>query len=200
MFKRHDTNNKGKGDKTMNLLSLLLGSMMTQSSVHSLEQKTDVSSALIRKLLPLAIPLLIKALTQNASSQSGALSLLGALTQHKSTKPMDNQIQNADSKDGEKILGHIFGNEYSGVVGQLAGQTGMSNDQVASVLSNIAPALLSGVSAANTQAAKPAQSSGLDLGDLLSLFGGKAVEDDNAAGSSDLNGASLLSLLSALNK
>ena len=184
----------------MNLLSLLLGSMMTQSSVHSLEQKTDVSSALIRKLLPLAIPLLIKALTQNASSQSGALSLLGALTQHKSTKPMDNQIQNADSKDGEKILGHIFGNEYSGVVGQLAGQTGMSNDQVASVLSNIAPALLSGVSAANTQAAKPAQSSGLDLGDLLSMFGGKAVEDDNAAGSSDLNGASLLSLLSALNK
>ena len=83
----------------MNLLSLLLGSMLTQSSVNSLEQKTDVSGALIRKLLPLAIPLLIKAMTQNASSQSGALSLLGALTQHKSTKPMDNQIQNADAQD-----------------------------------------------------------------------------------------------------
>ena len=186
----------------MNLLSLLLGSMLTQSSVNSLEQKTDVSGALIRKLLPLAIPLLIKAMTQNASSQSGALSLLGALTQHKSTKPMDSQIQHADAKDGEKILGHIFGSDYSGVVGQLAGQTGMNNDQVASVLSNIAPALLSGVSAANTQAAQPAQTSGLDLGSLLGMFGGVAPQQAQTQESSakDMNGMALLSLLSALSK
>lgn len=185
----------------MNLLSLLLGSMTTQSSVHSLEQKTDVSGALIRKLLPLAIPILIKALTQNASSQGGALSLLGALSQHKSTQTMDNQIKEADTQDGEKILGHILGSNYSNVVGQLAGQTGMSNDQVSSVLNNIAPALMSGVSAANTsQAAKPAQSSGLDLGDLLGMFGGAPVQQEQDDNSNDLTGTALLGLLSALAK
>ncbi|MDO4805215.1 MAG: DUF937 domain-containing protein [Lachnospiraceae bacterium] len=184
----------------MNLLSLLLGSMTTQSSVQSLEQKTDVSSALIRKLLPLAIPILIKALTQNASSQTGAMSLLGALTQHKSTKPMENQIAAADSKDGEKILGHILGSDYSGVIGNLAGQTGMTNDQVSSVLANIAPALLSGVSAANTtQAAKPA-ASGLDLGSLMGMFGGVSAQPVQEASSNEFNGASLLGLLSALSK
>ena len=146
-----------KGDNTMNLLSLLLTSMLAPSSVNSLEQKTNVSSALIRKLLPLAIPLLIKAMTTNASNQSGALSLLGALSQHKSTNTMDDQIKTADTQDGKKIVGHILGNDYDNAIGQLSRQTGMETGQVASVLAALAPALLSGVSAANTQAAKPAQ-------------------------------------------
>lgn len=184
----------------MNLLSLLLGSMTTQSSVQSLEQKTSVSSAMIKKLLPLAIPLLIKSMTKNASDQSGAASLLGALAQHKSTKPMDNQIASADAQDGEKIIGHILGSNYSGAIGQLAQQTGMSNDQVSSVLANIAPALLSGVSAANTQAAKPAQPAGLDLGSLMGMFGGAAAKPEQTSSQGELNGASLLSLLSALGK
>ncbi len=185
----------------MNLLSLLLGSMLTQSSVNTLEQKTDVSSALIRKLLPLAIPILIKAMTNNASNQSGALSLLGALSQHKSTNTMDNQIKTADADDGNKILGHILGSDYSNVVGNLAGQTGMSDKEVSSVLSNIAPALLSGVSAANTtQASQQSQAGGLDFGGLMSMFGGAAAQQSQASSSNDLNGAALLSLLSALSK
>ena len=184
----------------MNLLSLLLSSMLTQNSVQSLEQKTDVSGSLIRKLLPLAIPLLIRAMTKNASNQAGALSLLGALSQHKSTSTMDNQIQSADAQDGGKILGHILGSDYSNVVSELAGETGMNDDQVSSVLANIAPALLSGVSAANAQAARPAQASGMDLGSLLSMFGGASAQPAQASSSNELNGASLLSLLSALNR
>ena len=191
-----------KGDKTMNLLSLLLTSMLAPSSVNSLEQKTNVSSALIRKLLPLAIPLLIKAMTTNASNQSGALSLLGALSQHKSTNTMDDQIKTADTQDGKKIVGHILGNDYDNAIGQLSRQTGMETSQVASVLAALAPALLSGVSAANTQAAKPAQTSGLDLGSLLGMCGGVAPQQAQTQESSakDMNGMALLSLLSALSK
>ena len=47
----------------MNLLSLLLGSMMTQSSVNNLSGKTGTSQSAIMRLLPLAIPILIKYLT-----------------------------------------------------------------------------------------------------------------------------------------
>ncbi len=66
----------------MNLLNVLLKALLTDSAVTALAKKTGIGSAALKKLLPLAIPLLLKALTNNASSQSGVQSLLGALTQH----------------------------------------------------------------------------------------------------------------------
>ena len=117
--------------------------MMTQSSVNNLSGKTGTSQSAIMRLLPLAIPILIKYLTKNAQSQQGALSLLGALTQHKNTNSMELQLADADADDGDKILNHILGGNYGNVMNQLAGQSGMSEDQVSSVLANIAPALLS---------------------------------------------------------
>ena len=185
-------------EENMNLLSLLLGSMMTQSSVNNLSGKTGTSQSAIMRLLPLAIPILIKYLTKNAQSQQGALSLLGALTQHKNTNSMELQLADADADDGNKILNHILGGNYGSVMNQLAGQSGMSEDQVSSVLSNIAPALLSGVSAANTQQ----QSAGAgSLGSLMSMFGGAAQPQQAApAQGIELDGSSLLSLLAALSK
>ena len=185
-------------EENMNLLSLLLGSMMTQSSVNNLSGKTGTSQSAIMRLLPLAIPILIKYLTKNAQSQQGALSLLGALTQHKNTNSMELQLADADADDGNKILNHILGGNYGSVMNQLAGQSGMSEDQVSSVLANIAPALLSGVSAANTQQ----QSAGAgSLGSLMSMFGGAAQPQQTApAQGMELDGSSLLSLLAALSK
>ena len=81
----------------MNLLSLLLGSMTQSSSVDSLSGKTGISSAAVKQLLMLALPILLKSLTQNASSKEGAQSLLGALAQHKNDMPMADQLSNADA-------------------------------------------------------------------------------------------------------
>ena len=134
----------------MNLLSVLLKSLMTDGAISALAKKTGVGSGALKKLLPLAIPLLLKALTNNASSQSGVQSLLGALTQHTSTKSMPEQIAEADQVDGSKILGHILGGNTASELSGLASQTGLSADQVSSVLSGIAPALMSGLSAATT--------------------------------------------------
>ena len=68
----------------MNLLSLLLGSMTQTSSVQSLSQKTGISDKLIKILIIAALPKIIKAMTQNASSGDGAASLLSALIDRKS--------------------------------------------------------------------------------------------------------------------
>ena len=181
----------------MNLLSLLLGSMMTQSSVDSLSDKTGASSSLIMKLLPLAIPILLKYLTSNASNQQGAQSLLGALGQHTNTNTIDLQIKNADSDDGSRILGHILGGSYGSVMGDLAKQTGLSESQVSAILANLAPALLSGVSAANTQQ-QTQQSAG--LGSLLGMFGGVAAQQPAQSAGKEVDGTALLGLLSALAK
>ena len=183
----------------MNLLTLLLGGMLMSSSVNTMSEKTGISGELIKKLLPLAIPLLLKYMTSNASSQGGAQSLLGALGQHKSTDSIDAQLSGADIEDGGKIVGHILGNDNRAVTSQLAGQSGLSEDQVSSLLSTIAPLLLSGLSAANSQSAAPAQSA--PASDPLSLMGfGAQNAAPVAADDAQMNGSALLSLLAALAK
>ena len=170
----------------MNLLSLLLKSMLTDSSVSALAKKTGLSTKVLKKLIPLAIPLLIKFMTNNASSQSGALSLLGALGQHTNKRTLAEQIDEADTEDGSKIIGHIFGNQSASAIGNLAHQTGLNTSDVSSALSAMAPALLSGLSGATASVASKPQvdlSDGLDLSDLMGMFGGmQAQSQPSSAG------------------
>lgn len=172
----------------MNLLNILLKSMMSDNSINTMSQKTGLGAKQLKKLLPLAIPLLLKFMTKNASSQAGASSLLSALTQHTNNKPVSQQIAEADTVDGGKILAHILGGESQSNLQDLANQTGMSQQEVMNALSSITPAMLSGLSAAtnassNTAAAPAAAaqtssaasqidlSDGLDMKELMSLLG-----------------------------
>ena len=164
----------------MDLLNLLLRTMTTDDSVDALTKKTGGSKSQISKLLILAIPLIIKALTKNASSSSGATSLLGALTQHNNTNTIANQISNANQQDGSAILGHIFGNNMSSVTSGLAQQTGLTSSQVNSGLSSLAPAVLSGLSAATNTAQN--SGSGIDLSSLLNTFAGQSVQPQQQSG------------------
>ena len=158
----------------MNLLDMLQGSLTTEDSVKALSEKAGTDSETTRGLIDAALPLLMGALTNNASSQEGAQSLLGALQQHTDTSNMATQLSNADANDGGLIINHILGNNTGNVVQQLAGQTGASDNQVTSLLSNMAPALMSGLSAATTTAQASNADDGFDFTDLLGAFGGSA--------------------------
>ena len=163
-------------ENTMNLLEMLFGSMTEESSVKALSEKSGLSGKQITMLLAVALPILIKYLTKNASSQQGAQSLAGALGQHKPQQQttMAQMLSTADQNDGNAILGHILGNNNQTVVQDLSQQTGIGADQVGQVLSSLAPALLSGLATATT-AAKPKPqvdlSDGLDLTDVMGLLG-----------------------------
>lgn len=194
----------------MDLLQLLLGTMTTQSSVGSVSGKTGLSEKQVKKLMALAIPLLIKYMTKNASSGSGAQSLLGALSQHTDKKEMAQQLVDADEKDGGKIISHIFGNSQGQVTQDLSAQTGLNASQISQVLSIMAPALMSGVSAAasSTEAAPAQATQGSPLSGLAgqgifgALFGRgkekeKEKETEPAADNNDaaINGTALLQAL-----
>lgn len=198
----------------MNLLGILLKAMLSEGALKALAKKTGLSSKQLKKILPLALPLLLKMLTKNASEKDGALSLLGALTQHTSKKTMAQQIEEADQDDGAKIIGHILGKDSQSSLLSLSSQSGLSQKEVSSVLSGIAPALLSGLSAATSSAGSSAGkvdlSDGLDLSDVVAMLGGakpepagllgglfgkkKPAKEEKDAG---LNGATLLQLLLA---
>ena len=201
----------------MNLLSVLFKALLSKEAIKALTKKTGLDGKSLKKLLPLAIPVLMKMLTKNASSEAGASSLLAALAQHTGKKPAVEQIAEADTDDGDKIIGHIFGNKKKEELQALSAQSGLSENQVSSVLSGIAPTLLTTLSAA-TQSAKPASagkvdlSDGLDLSDVMamlggarpsasdllgSLFGGKEAKEEK---DSAINGVSLLNSLLAMKK
>ena len=204
----------------MNLLSVILKALLADGALKVLAGKTGLNEKQLKKLLPLALPLLLKMLTRNASDKEGAVSLLGALTQHTSKKTMQQQIAEADTADGAKIIGHILGKEKDASLLTLSNQSGLSQQQVSSVLSGIAPALLSVLSAASGSAAgKVDLSDGLDLSDIVAMLGGakpgpvsakpqgggllgallgkKKKQEQKAEQDAALNGATLLSLLLA---
>lgn len=166
----------------MNLFQMLQGSMTTDSSVNTLTEKTGASNKQIMMLISIALPILIKMMTKNASSQSGAQSLANALTQHNSQKTMADQITDADETDGEKILGHILGGQSSDILSSLSSETGMSQSQVSTALNSMAPALLSGVSAAATHTSGVDLSDGLDLSDVMGMFGGSTGGSGGGSG------------------
>ena len=177
----------------MSLLSTLIGSMSSDDSVNAVSKKTGVSKLAIGGLIAIALPILIKKLTSNAQSQQGASSLLGALSQHTDTDSLANQISNADAEDGSAIIGHILGSDQADTISQLAAQSNLSEEQVNSVLDNIAPALMSSLSAANTenieqqaaQAAAEAEKPAGGLASILSLGGllGGSSSSSSAGGS-----------------
>ena len=135
----------------MNLLNLFMGTLGSDDSINSLAKKTGVNASLMTKLLPLAIPILLKALTKNAGKEGGAASLLTALGQHKSTRSIPQQIDEVDEEDGQKIVAHILGDDSDKVVSALAQETGMEGGQVSRSLGALAPALMSMLSnSANT--------------------------------------------------
>ena len=165
----------------MNLLNLLMGTLGSDDSINSLAKKTGVNASLMTKLLPLAVPILIKALTKNAGKEGGAASLLTALGQHKSTRSIPQQIDDVDEEDGQKIVAHILGDDSDKVVSALAQETGMEGAQVSRSLGALAPALMSMLSSsANTVHSSGVNlSDGFDLTDVLGLFGGAKPQQQN---------------------
>ena len=189
----------------MKLLDFFASSFESDSSVKALSKKAGTSSAQTSQLLKLALPLLLKYLTQNASSPAGAQSLSHALTQHTDTSSMTQQLTNANTADGNAIIQHILGSDTSQVVQSLGQQTQTNNDQVMSLLGNLAPALMSGLSAATSSAqqTQQAQPSALpDFSGLASLFGGSApqgslnlIPSSGSSINSSNDGTQLISLL-----
>ncbi|MBQ5950980.1 MAG: DUF937 domain-containing protein [Lachnospiraceae bacterium] len=170
----------------MDLLSMLSGAMTSPDALGALEKKTGASQEQVTSLVNTALPCLIASMTENASTEDGARSLLGALSQHTETGTMAQQIADVDEEDGGKILNHILGDNQRGLIQTLMGQTGMTQNQVSSGLGSMAPALLSGLSAATNTASQSAQADSFDLTDLFGMFGGASAAQQPVQQSSNL--------------
>ena len=192
----------------MSLLETLLRSMTSSSSLDTMSRRTGGSNDQMAALITAALPILLRAMTQNASTQSGAASLQQALTQHTETGSVEEQFETADIDDGAKILQHILGRNSSSVMNGLSRQSGLSNDQVGSALGALAPVLLSSLSAASNQAPVQRQKPAIDLSDGIDasdIMGFMQMMSENQGGAqrrpqnqASFDGSDLLGLLSML--
>ena len=181
----------------MNLLGLLLAALTSKNALVQIAKKTGLDEKKIKKLMMIAVPLLIKYMTSNASSGDGANSLLGALAQHNKKEDVGLQLKEADEKDGGKIIGHIFGKKQDNVTQTLSAQSGLTQEQVNQILAIMAPAILNGVSeAAAAPQAAPASASPVP-GIFSALLGSSAQTQADEKDDKDdaINGTALLQAL-----
>ncbi len=112
-----------------------------------------------------ALPALLLGMDANAQDPAGAASLEQAIGQHDPGLVEGGvDLRDVDTTDGEKIVGHVFGDSSDQVVHALGGSSGVSGDLVRKLLPLLAPIVLSYLS---KRLSGSGGSSGGGLGDLL---------------------------------
>ena len=150
--------------------------------VETLSKTTGADANKVNTVLKDALPVLVGKMSDNASTAEGAASLSKALNEHKTGDVIDAAafLKGADSKDGEKILSHILGSDKDAATKALSKKSGLSSSKVSTILSLVAPLLLSQIGNNNTS------SSGSGLGSLLGgmLGGGSSSSSGGGIGAS----------------
>lgn len=124
-------------------LSNILGILTGNDAASAISQNLKIDQKQVSSVITAALPYLLGAMQQNASSQAGAASLADALGYHAGNSDnIVNNLKTADLVDGKKILSHIFGSNLSSVLGGISKSTGVGTNSVGSILASIAPSLL----------------------------------------------------------
>lgn len=117
--------------------------LMRAIPTDQIAQQLGEDPATTRQAVQASLPALLGGLTANAENRSGAESLLNALGQHQDGLADTMAVDQVDTNDGEKILGHVFGGNTDNIVNQLGGLGGGSGSLVRRLLPILAPIVLS---------------------------------------------------------
>lgn len=163
-------------------LTNILGTLTGSDAVGAIADNLKLDSKQVSSVITSALPQLLGAMQQNASTEGGAASLAKALGDHAGNA--GNVISNLkvnDLTDGSKILSHIFGGNLSNVLGGISKQTGVASNSVSNILASIAPSLLALLG-------KGQQGSGINAAGLAGMLGAMLGGSSNSSNSSGLGG------------
>ena len=152
-------------------ISELLNSSIGQSIVQNVAGKLGMNPNEASSAVKTAIPTILAGMTRNAQSKEGAESLNRAIeSKHDGSllEDLSGMLQGHSQelqKDGDGILGHIFGNKRSVVEKNISQKTGVSNDKIGPLLSTLAPIVMAYLG-------KEKKQSNAGVGDLNSLLSG----------------------------
>ncbi|HXV63749.1 MAG TPA: DUF937 domain-containing protein [Vicinamibacteria bacterium] len=157
----------------MDILGQALGGPVVGEMSRSIGAGRDQTAAAIGA----ALPLLLGALSKNASSGGGAASLYGALDRDHDGSVLDDVVGFFDGPSqgaGDAILGHVLGNRRPGVETGISKASGLDAAKVAQLLSLLAPLVMGALAKAQRQR-------GLDAGGLSSFLQDERRSTEKAA-------------------
>jgi len=139
--------------------------LLSSDSIKGLSDRTGVSGGDVTKVLGQALPALLNGAGGQAKDKNTSASFLSALTDHAKddTNDLSKFLGGVDLKDGGKIIGHLLGSDKDGILKDISKSTGVSKSKTNSILSAIAPLLMSLL---GKQADKEK-----DNGDITDIFG-----------------------------
>jgi len=126
-----------------------LNELFAHIPIDQVADRLGVDRATAEAAVRQALPALVGGLSANAQDPAGAASLAGAIGQH-DPGLLDGgvSLDQVDPRDGEKIVGHIFGDNHGQVVqalggGQASAGAGVSASLIARLLPLLAPIVMS---------------------------------------------------------
>ncbi|MGM5629428.1 DUF937 domain-containing protein [Apibacter raozihei] len=124
----------------------LFNSDLGKQIIEGIGQKTGTTEKETSSVIASAVPALLGALQNNATSTDGANGILGALTSsNHSGSILDNLsgfFTGSDNSDGKGILGHIFGSQQKELEESISSRTGVSSGKVSQILILLAPIVM----------------------------------------------------------
>ena len=163
----------------------LLNSDLGKTIVNGVAGQTGQDTSKTSGLLTMALPVLMQAMKNNASTPQGAEGLLGALKSKHDGSILDNLgglfgggVDSNVMDDGGKILGHVLGSKQKNVEMALSQKSGIDAGSVANILKVAAPILMGVL---GKQASQNKVNSQGDLGGLLSgLISGNSPQQEQS--------------------
>lgn len=164
----------------------LLNSDLGKQIISSVGQQAGTTEGETSSVLNSALPTLLNAMQNNASTEQGAGGLLGALLGGKHDGGLLDNLGGlmgnggVDTEDGGKILGHVLGDNQANVENSISQSTGVSSDKIGMILKIAAPILMAFLA---NKARNSNVQNGTDLGGLLgSLLGGGQSQQVQTSG------------------
>lgn len=134
-----------------------ISGLINMIPIGDIAKKMGIDENVAKAAVAIAVPAIVGGLASNAKDKDGAKSLESALGHHKGRAPK--KLADIDEKDGEKIVGHVFGSKTDTVVKNATAKVEAEGIDlgaiVAQVLPIVAPIVLAFV-ANQFMGAKPA--------------------------------------------
>ena len=119
----------------------LINQLVNKDTIAQLAKGAKADEGQVESLLTSALPVLMQGMSNNASTKEGKDSLAKALSQHAAktnTTNVTTLLKQADTTDGEKILGHLLGGSQNDITSALAAKSGLSSKSTLMLLATLA--------------------------------------------------------------
>jgi hypothetical protein len=126
-------------------LQQLLGSSLGQETTQLISQQLGIDANQAQSAVSLALPTILSALNNNASTETGAASLANAIANDHNGNGLSDLAglaQSALGGEGASILKHILGGSEQNVAAAVSQNAGIGNGQASQVLQILAPIVL----------------------------------------------------------